>query len=156
MPGWQQLEDWSVREVMNSNKIFPARRTFVALSLIGLGAVLLTGAGCGRRPIVVQAAPATIIQTSAPTPPPAIATPSDPAPAVIVMKEAPPPPRFEQATPQPSSDAVWIPGYWYWRDGQQQWVAGHWDVPPRVGATWVAPRWEKRGDEYIFIQGYWQ
>ena len=30
------------------------------------------------------------------------------------------------------------------------------DVPPRLGATWVAPRWDKQGDGYVFVQGYWQ
>jgi hypothetical protein len=72
------------------------------------------------------------------------------------MKEAPPPPRYESMTPQPSQESVWIPGYWAWSDGQRQWVSGHWDVPPRVGSVWVAPRWDRQGDGYVFIQGYWR
>ena len=120
--------------------------------MIGLsGAAIVTGS-CARRPIIVQAPPATVIQAPAATPAPAYST----VPPVVIMKEAPPPPRFEQPTPKPTSDSVWIPGYWFWADDQRQWVAGHWDIPPRVGATWIAPRWEKQGDSYIFIQGYWQ
>jgi hypothetical protein len=59
-------------------------------------------------------------------------------------------------TPKPSSDYVWIPGYWAWRLGQQQWIAGHWETPPHPGAKWVAPRWDHQGDGYVFVQGYWQ
>lgn len=58
--------------------------------------------------------------------------------------------------PQPSPESVWIPGYWAWRNNQQQWVAGQWQIPPRPGATWVPARWEPRGSEYVFIDGYWQ
>lgn len=109
--------------------------------------------GCGRRPIIVQAPPATVIQSPAPAP--VVAAPVA-QPPVVVLKEAPPPPRPEAMTPQPASDYVWVPGYWMWRAGQQEWVAGHWEVPPRPGARWVSARWEKQGDGYIFMQGYWQ
>ena len=110
-------------------------------------------AGCGRRPIIVQAPPATVIQ--------APATVAAPAPAptgrdVIIVKEAPPPPRSETPPPPPSASYSWVPGYWTVRDGRQEWVAGRWEMPPRTDATWVAPRWERRGNDYVFIEGYWR
>jgi hypothetical protein len=122
---------------------------------VALGAAVVVAllGGCGRRPIVVQAPPATVIQQPAPT---QIVTAAPTAPSVVVMREAPPPPRHEPMTPQPASDYVWIPGYWAWRNGQQMWVVGHWEVPPHTGARWVSPRWERQGDGYIFVQGYWQ
>lgn len=120
-----------------------------------LGAALpaaVFSSGCVRRTVVVQTPPATVIQQA----PAMTMAPAPATPPVVVLKEAPPAPRFEEMSPKPASDYVWIPGYWAWRAGQQQWVAGHWEVPPHVGAKWVAPKWERQGDGYMFIQGYWQ
>lgn len=139
---------------MNS-KPFPfARRALLMSTAIASVAVLLAGSGCSHRPVVIQTPSTIIIQTPAPAP--AVAPAPVPIPAVVVMKDAPPPPRFEQTPPRPSSESVWISGYWFWREGQLEWISGHWDVPPRVGATWIPPRWEKQGDSYVFTQGYWQ
>lgn len=123
--------------------------------LVGVGIATLAVTGCGRRPIVVQAPPATVI------PQPVTAhvvttAPTAPQPQVVVMREAPPPPRHEPMPPPPASDHVWIPGYWAFRNGQQMWVAGHWETPPHPGARWVSPRWDRQGDGYVFVQGYWQ
>jgi hypothetical protein len=145
---------------MNSSTFSLSRRAGLAVATVQLGGLaLLAGAlgGCARRPIIVQAPPATVIQNPAPvvnnTPAPA------PAPTgrdVIVIKEAPPPPREEAPPPPPSERYTWIPGYWTSRDGRQEWVAGRWEMPPRTGATWVSPRWERRGEGYVFIEGYWR
>jgi hypothetical protein len=75
---------------------------------------------------------------------------------VVIVKEAPPPPREETPPPPPSTSYSWVPGYWMAREGQQEWVPGHYERPPRMGATWVSPRWERRGDGYVFIEGYWR
>jgi hypothetical protein len=149
---------------MNST-IYPRLRgTLLAISAAPLGGILLAGlalSGCARRPIVVQAPPATVIQNPAPT---AIVQ-TAPAPTraleptgrdVIVIKEAPPPPREEAPPPPPSTSYTWIPGYWTARDGHQEWVPGRYEMPPRSGATWVAPRWERRADGYVFVDGYWR
>lgn len=144
---------------MNPTTCRFSQRAQAALLLGGVGLLL---SGCGRRPIIVQAPPATVIQAPAQPAAPAtvIQTPPAPAPTgrdVIVVQQPPPPPRDEASRPPPPSPAYqWVPGYWAVRDGKQEWVAGHWEMPPQTGATWVAPRWERRGDGYVFIEGYWR
>jgi hypothetical protein len=108
---------------------------------------LLSLSSCARRPIIVQAPPATVINAAAPAP-----TGRD----VIIVREAPPAPKSEAMTAQPSPQQTWIPGYWSWHDGKHTWVAGHWETPPSPGAVWAAPRWEQRADGYAFIPGGWR
>jgi hypothetical protein len=150
---------------MNST-IYPrARGALLAISAAPLGGILLAGlalSGCARRPIIVQSPPATVIQNPAPTT--AVVQTPAPAPArveptgreVIFIKEAPPPPREEAPPPPPSTSYTWIPGYWTVREGRQEWVPGRYEMPPRSGSTWVAPRWERRADGYVFVDGYWR
>ena len=154
-----------VHRVMNSTTYPRSSRSpaaFVAAHLGGLAVAALLFSGCGRRPIIVQAAPApqpsaTIIHTPAPVvaPQPVVGTPSR---DVIVVREAPPPPRDEPPPPPPTGPGAytWLPGFWTVRDGRQEWVPGRYETPPRTGATWVAPRWERRTDGYVFIEGYWR
>ena len=136
----------------------------LAAPVVSIAAAALLLSGCGRRPIVVQAPPApapqptaTIIHTPAPVvaPQPVVGTP---AREVVVVREAPPPPREEPPPPPPTGPGnyTWIPGYWSVQDGRQEWVPGRYEVPPRTGATWVAPRWERRADGYVFHEGYWR
>ena len=139
---------------MNSTTNPRRRGAWLAITAVPLSAIFVAGiglSGCARRPIIVQAPPATVVQTPAPAP--ALApTGRD----VIVIKEAPPPPREEAPPPPPSSSYTWVPGYWTVREGRQEWVPGRYEQPPRSGATWVAPRWERRADGYVFIEGYWR
>lgn len=138
---------------MNSTQYLYAASVRRWVPCLAGGAALLV-AGCSHRPIVVQTPAPTVIQT-----PPAATTEAAPAPtppAVIVVNQAPPAPLQDTMPPQPSPQHVWIPGYWAWRNNQQQWITGHWEIPPHPGATWVEPRWEQRGSEYVFIDGYWQ
>jgi hypothetical protein len=74
-----------------------------------------------------------------------------------IVLEAPPSPRQEVIIERdrPSRDHVWVRGYWINRHGHHEWVAGHWEVPPRGRTVWIEPRWERRGRGYIFIEGYW-
>jgi hypothetical protein len=139
---------------MNSTPYRWCSRRIYSAALLGFTPAVLLLAGCGRRPVIVQSPPATVIQ--APAPAPAVTITPAPSPQVIVMKEAPPPPRPEPMPPPPSSQYVWIAGYWSVRDGRQEWVSGHWEIPPRTASTWVAPRWERQGDGYIYVPGYWQ
>jgi hypothetical protein len=150
---------------MNSITNPQVRGAFHTMRVAPLGGILLVGlvlGGCARRPIIVQAPPATVVQNPAPTtvvqtPAPAAAPAMAPTGRdVIVIKEAPPPPREEVPPPPPSRSYTWIPGYWTVQSGQQEWVPGRYETPPRPGATWVAPRWERRGEGYVFIDGYWR
>jgi hypothetical protein len=70
--------------------------------------------------------------------------------------DAPPPPRHENMSARPSRRHVWIEGYWIGRDHRQEWVSGHWELPPRDHARWDAPRWEHRGSSYVFVAGTWR
>lgn len=63
----------------------------------------------------------------------------------------------ETAQARPTSEHVWVPGYWTWRNNRYEWMAGHWEIPPRTGSVWVAPRWERLSDgSYRFYEGYWE
>jgi hypothetical protein len=35
-------------------------------------------------------------------------------------------------------------------------VEGRWVAPPRAGAVWIAPHWERRGFHRVRIAGYWR
>ena len=69
----------------------------------------------------------------------------------------PPPPRAEPPPPTPSRRLVWTPGYWQWDGRRYVWVAGSWQLPPEVGISWTADRWELRaGGLFVFIPGGWR
>ncbi len=63
--------------------------------------------------------------------------------------------------------AVWAPGTWVRRDRKFKWVGGCWARPPRPGARWTPPRWQKKRTViwalipvpttmYRFTPGKWQ
>jgi len=79
-----------------------------------------------------------------------------PATSLIIVTQAPPAPPPQVVVAQPTPNHVWIPGYWTWRNERYEWMAGHWEVPPRAGAQWVNPRWENEGNAYRFFEGYWK
>jgi hypothetical protein len=35
------------------------------------------------------------------------------------------------------------------------WEKGRWDRPPHEHARWIAPRWVRRRDGYVFVEGHW-
>ena len=35
-------------------------------------------------------------------------------------------------------------------------VNGRWVVPARAGAVWIAPHWERRGFQRVWIEGFWR
>jgi hypothetical protein len=35
------------------------------------------------------------------------------------------------------------------------WEKGHWEVPPKPHAKWIAPKWHHRKDGYVFAEGHW-
>ena len=66
-----------------------------------------------------------------------------------------PPPQPEVIVAQPSPDALYIPGYWYFDGAQYVWVNGHWEIPPPGYRHYVAAHWAWRGGHYVYIRGYW-
>ena len=89
---------------------------------------------------------------------PAYVTTSTATPVVstIIVTQAPPALQQEVVLAQPSSQHVWIAGYWTWRNDRYEWMAGHWELPPNSGSVWVGPRWEQEGNAYRFYEGYWK
>jgi len=84
-----------------------------------------------------------------------IVTRQNPTVATTVVTTAPPALQSETVLAQPSSNHVWVPGYWTWRNDRYEWVSGHWELPPNSRAVWVAPVWEQQGNAYKFTEGYW-
>lgn len=89
---------------------------------------------------------------AAPPPPP----PMQPPPEIVVSGPPPPPPPREVIVEQPGPGYIWVEGYWAWRRGHQIWSPGHWELPPRSNLVWVAPRWERRGASYVYLDGFWR
>jgi len=120
---------------------------------------LLAGCASGPDSYVLSAppppAPAQSVTTTTTT------TTGQPAPGVptsstVVVTQAPPAVQHEAVLAQPSSEHVWIAGYWTWQHDRYVWIAGHWELPPDYAVAWVAPRWEREGRGYRFYEGYWQ
>jgi len=59
---------------------------------------------------------------------PAYVTTSSPAPAVstTIVTQAPPAMQQEVVLAQPTSQHVWLAGFWTWRNDRYEWMAGHW------------------------------
>jgi hypothetical protein len=81
--------------------------------------------------------------------------PAAPAVSTVVVTQSPPALQPEVVLARPSSQYVWLAGYWTWRDGRYEWMAGHWEIPPGSSSAWVSPRWEQEGNAYRFYEGYW-
>jgi hypothetical protein len=133
--------------------------------LLGFSLGLATITAC----VGAEERSSTVIQP--PTPPglpkpPAIRLPNPPGlpppPSVgdvIRVEKEPPAPKQEEVpviTARPFPEAVWVPGYYVWHGGDYVWVAGKWDRPPENRKVWVAPRWEKRDNAWVYTEGYWK
>jgi hypothetical protein len=148
---------------MTTISLTPARRrthrpTWPLLAFGGLAAFL---GGCVTEPeshVVSAPPPGAPVAATTTTSSPTVYTAPAAAPGTntIVVTQAPPSPQQEVVTARPSSDHLWVGGYWTWRNNRYEWVAGHWVVPPRTGANWIPPRWEPEGGAYRFYEGYWE
>ncbi len=105
----------------------------------------------GVQQVVVAAQPAQVVLAPSPQ---VVATTAVAGTSYIVM-QAPPAPQPEAVPARPSSDHVWIAGYWTWQDSRYAWMAGHWEMPPSRGAVWINPRWQPEGGAIRFYEGYW-
>jgi|GEM_PF-392898 len=74
----------------------------------------------------------------------------------VVVNQPLPVLQQEVVLARPSAQHLWIPGYWTWQNNRYEWMAGHWEVPPFSGATWVASRSEPANGAYRFYEGYWR
>lgn len=134
-------------------------KTSTILPLLALGgAAAIFGSGCATEPTShVVSAPPPGAPVMASNPPVVVATPTPTATgqSTIVVTQAPPTAQSEVVPQRPSSNHVWVPGYWTWRNSRYEWVAGRWTVPPTSGATWIPPRWDAEGGAYRYYEGYW-
>lgn len=134
-----------------------------------ISAMIGLSAGCASEPEshLVSApppsAPSTTMMTTTTTtstPAPVVVASAYVAPAVpvvttVVVTQAPPAMQQDVVIAQPSSQHVWIAGYYTWRNNQYQWMTAHWELPPYSNARWVKPGWEQQGNAYKFTEGYW-
>jgi len=107
------------------------------------------------QPVVVTQQPQQVIVTQQPQQVVTTVSPSGASTSYVVM-QAPPAPQAAQAIPtQPSSQHVWVDGYWTWQNNRYEWMAGHWQVPPFAGARWESPRVVQESGGYRFYEGRW-
>jgi hypothetical protein len=125
----------------------------------GTGYVLIEGywrdAGITVTAPPAVPTPAPQVVVTAPPPQQVVVSAPPPPQQQVIVVAAPPPPRHEVVYRRPGPGYVWVNGYWLWQRGRYVWVAGHWATPPRGYRTWEAPRWERRGGNYIFFEGRW-
>jgi YXWGXW repeat-containing protein len=76
--------------------------------------------------------------------------------AEVIVKVAPPAAVVETRPVSPGPNYIWIDGYQRWDGNAYVWMPGRWDVPPRAGARWVAHRWVRRHDGWVFVEGRWR
>lgn len=121
-------------------------------TLVAAGALAAVAlAGCVSRTVereTVTMPPATTVVQTAPA-----SSTTGMAP-VVVATVAPPPPQSESIPAAPAPDAVWIPGYWNWSNGQYTWVPGRYEAG-RVGYRWVPQRWENVNGQWHMTGGAW-
>jgi hypothetical protein len=76
--------------------------------------------------------------------------------ADVVVRIAPPRAVVEHRSVAPSRRHVWVGGYHRWNGNAYAWSTGHWELPPRPHARWVAPRWNHHRNGWTFVEGRWR
>jgi hypothetical protein len=79
-----------------------------------------------------------------------------PATKEVIVRMAPPAPKKEIIVERPSPRHAWIAGHWVWVGSRHEWIRGHWDLPPQGKSVWVDARWDRRGEGFVFIEGFWR
>jgi len=73
-----------------------------------------------------------------------------------ISTEAPPcQPMDDERPEQPSSDHVWITGYWWWTNQTYVWVPGYWALPPQKSYVYVSGYWTYKGNQWVYVRGGW-
>lgn len=158
----------SVQRIMNISTLGrPVTRPLCLLVTLASGSLFLMS-GCGTYPEthVVSAPPPTVAaapatqQVIVQQPGAAVVTATPLANGQLLITQAPP--VAPQTTvvmtrsPRPSSNHVWVEGYWTWRNDRYEWIEASWQQPPYANEKWVTPRWERRSDgNYTFYEGHW-
>lgn len=57
--------------------------------------------------------------------------------------------------PAPAAGYVMMAGHWNQVNGQWQWVAAHWELPPSPGAAYVAGHWVSQAGNWVWVNGAW-
>jgi hypothetical protein len=116
-----------------------------------------------ERPVIVEAPPpAVVVERPRPVvvvaqPQPAVVVAPAPPPGVIIVHREPPPMIVERVPARPGPEFFWVRGYYAARGDGWVWVPGHYERPPRPGAVWVEPRYERRSpSEVHFSLGFWR
>ena len=73
----------------------------------------------------------------------------------VEVDVAPPTPIVEVRPAAPFTDALWIPGYWYWHGARHFWVGGRWSAP-HPGHVWEPHHWVQVGVRWRFVVGRWR
>ena len=73
----------------------------------------------------------------------------------MVVSEQPPAPEKEVIPASPSSNHLWVEGYWTHCYNGWVWVPGFHALRPRQHAVWVAGYWERHPRGWVWIHGRW-
>jgi hypothetical protein len=76
--------------------------------------------------------------------------------AEVIVNVRPPAAIVETRPARPGPHHVWIAGYHRWDGHAYVWTPGRWEAPPRPGARWVAHKWVRRGNGWVFVEGRWR
>ena len=76
--------------------------------------------------------------------------------AQVVIRVGPPRPIHEVRVVRPGPGYIWTPGYHRWDGARYVWTPGAWALPPRPHAVWVPHTYVRRGDGWVFREGYWR
>lgn len=130
-----------------------------ALLLLGVATL---GAGCvssgptpRHAPTVAYTPPRTYVRTTFDAPRQVYEAQ---APLYVVAEPPPlPAPPREVVAVRPAREAVWVAGYYAYVGGDRyEWIPGHWEIPPGRGRNFDRPRWERRGNTYVYLRGGWR
>ncbi|MBX3250549.1 MAG: YXWGXW repeat-containing protein, partial [Myxococcales bacterium] len=114
---------------------------------------LLVGLALASSGCVVHTSGRATVRTSG-----TVAVQARYTPPSYVVVHAPPPPLRSATvrTARPSTQAIWVDGYWDLRGNQWVWVDGHW-FTPQPGYVWEAPVVVVvEGGGYQYHPGYWR
>jgi hypothetical protein len=75
----------------------------------------------------------------------------------VIVDEIIPTPEGEVdfITVEPSTEHVWIPGYWERDPDKWTWVKGRWEKPPLKKAHWQNGHWKWQEGKWHWVRGYW-